>query len=216
MSRTLVLDLDGTLVDSLPDLMTALNRLLAGHGLAPMAPAEVAALVGDGGGVLVRRAFAARGAVADEEDVAGFLADYTAHVADGTIPFPGVIGTLLRLHAAGWRLAVCTNKPELAARDLLAGLELEGHFVALTGGDTFPVRKPHPEHVLRTIERAGGDPARAVMVGDHANDVLAAIGAGVPCIFAAWGYGNPAMAAGAVAIATAFDQLPELAAAILS
>lgn len=215
MSRTLVLDLDGTLVDSLPDLVTALNRLLLARGLRAVGPAEVAPWVGDGGGALVRRAFAAQNRVPDEEDLSGFIADYTAHVADATVPFPGVPATLMWLHSAGWRLAICTNKPELATRDLLAALGLAQHFVAIGGGDTFPMRKPHPDHLLRTIALAGGDPAFSVMVGDHANDAQAALGAGVPCVFAGWGYGTPDMAVGVQAVAAQFADLPAIVSAIL-
>ena len=108
----------------------------------------------------------------------------------------------------GWRLAVCTNKPEVPARALLAGLGMEGFFAAIGAGDSFPVKKPDPRHLLATIDLAGGDPARAVMVGDHANDVQAALGAGLPCLFAAWGYGPPEMALGAVGVVENFAALP--------
>jgi phosphoglycolate phosphatase len=215
MARTLVLDLDGTLVDSLPDITACLNRSLARHGLAPFEPAEVATMVGDGGGVLVRRAYGARGADAGEEAIASFIAEYTAHVADASVPYPGTTDALLRLQAAGWQLAVCTNKPELAARALLQKLGLEGAFSAVCGGDSFPVRKPHPDHLLRTIQAAAGDRRHSVMAGDHANDVAAAIGAGVPCIYAAWGYGRPEMREGAALVARSISELPDLAEQLL-
>jgi phosphoglycolate phosphatase len=216
LSRTLVLDLDGTLVDSVPDLMAALNRLMATRGLAPFAPAQVAAMVGDGAKVLVDRAFAARGQAADAPALEAFLADYGANAAVETRAFPGVPETLARLAAEGWRLAVCTNKPQAPARSLLAALGLDGMLAAVGGGDSFPVRKPDPRHLLATIEAAGGSPAAAVMVGDHANDVAAATGAGIPCIFAAWGYGPPAMAAGAVAVAGSFAEAADRAAELLA
>ena len=216
MTGTLLLDLDGTLVDSVPDLAAALNRLMDRRGLARFSDAETARMVGDGARRLVERAFAARGRDADEPAIESFLADYGAHLATGTRPYPGVESTLRAMTEAGWRLAVCTNKPEAMARALLATLGLADLFRAIGGGDSFPVRKPDPAHVLATLRAAGGTQDRAVMAGDHANDVLAATGAGLPCIFAAWGYGPPAMASGAAAIAERFADLPPIAARLLS
>lgn len=206
--RTLILDLDGTLVDSVPDLAAALNRLMLARGLAMFDHAATALMVGDGARALVDRAFAARGLAADEAAQASFLADYSANAAVETRAFRGTEAALRDLAGQGWRLAVCTNKPEIPARALLSGLGLDVYFAAIGAGDSFPMKKPDPRHLLATIALAGGDPARAVMVGDHANDVQAAIGAGLPCVFAAWGYGPAAMAAGAVAIADSFAALP--------
>ena len=207
MARTLVLDLDGTLVDTLPDLAAALNRLMTGRGLSAFASAEVAVMIGDGVAVLVERAFAARALPVDPAALADFLADYGAHVACASRAFPGVAETLATLVGRDWRLAVCTNKPESAARRLLATLGLGDYFAAIGGGDSFPVRKPDPAHLLATIAAAGGSPARALMVGDHRNDIAAAAGAAIPCVFAAWGYGAPEMAAGAAAVANRFRDL---------
>ncbi len=211
MIRTLLLDLDGTLVHSVPDLAAALNRLLAAHGRAGLSHAETAAMVGDGVARLVERAFAARGRVADSDTVAEFSADYGAHSAVETAPYPGVAEALRSLAGEGWRLAVCTNKPEQAARTLLAAVGLAPLFAAIGGGDSFATRKPDPAHLLATLEAAGGERTHAVMAGDHANDVTAARGAGLPCIFAAWGYGPMAMAEGAVAVAQDFTELAEIA-----
>jgi phosphoglycolate phosphatase len=211
MPRTLLLDLDGTLVDSVPDLAAALNRLMAARGLPAFGRAEVAAMVGDGAAALLARAFAAHAAMQDEAALDAFLTDYTANAAVATRPFPGVEQGLDTLEAAGWRLAVCTNKPEAATRALLAALGLEHRFAAIGGGDTFPVRKPDPAHLRATLAAAGGTPERAVMVGDHHNDVAAASGASVPCIFAAWGYGQASMGAGAAAVAHGFAEVMGLA-----
>ena len=208
MIRTLLLDLDGTLVHSVPDLAAALNRLMGARGLAAFSQPETAAMVGDGVAKLVERAFAARGRTPDAGAVAEFSADYLVACRrwrPGRIP--GVADGLHALADEGWQLAVCTNKPEAAARALLAALGLAELFAAIGGGDSFPVRKPDPAHLLATLKAAGGEPARAVMAGDHANDVAAARGAGVPCIFAAWGYGPLAMAEGAAAVADDFDAL---------
>ncbi len=216
MIGTLLLDLDGTLVDSVPDLAAALNRLMAARRMARFSDAETAAMVGDGARKLIERAFAARGLVADEAAMEHFMADYGAHLATATRPYPGVETTLRAMTEAGWRLAVCTNKPEAMARALLAALGLANLFRAIGGGDSFAARKPDPAHLLATLRAAGGTPDRAVMAGDHANDVLAASGAGLPCIFAGWGYGPPAMARGAAAVAGRFADLPPIAARLLS
>ena len=211
MTRTLLLDLDGTLVHSSPDLAAALNRLLAARGLAELTLAETEAMVGDGVAKLVERAFAARGRTPDAGAVAEYSADYGVHAAVNTRPYPGVAEGLRSLAGDGWRLAVCTNKPEAAARSLLTTLGLAECFAAIGGGDSFPVRKPDPAHLLATLKQAGGDPALAVMAGDHANDVAAARRAGLPCVFAAWGYGPVSMAAGATAIAHDFPELAVIA-----
>lgn len=200
MARTLLLDLDGTLVDTAPDICAALNRLMRSRGLAPFTLAQTAAMIGDGVAVLVRRAFAARAVPPDDRAVAEFGRDYDAHVAEESRPFAGVTEFLSEFAAAGWRMAVCTNKPEAAARKLLDSVGL-GHLVeAVGGGDSFPVRKPDPAHLLATLRMTGGSPAASVMVGDHANDVVAAHGAGVKAIFVTWGYGALAMGEGADAV----------------
>lgn len=212
MARWLVLDLDGTLVDSVPDLAAALNRLMHARGLAGFAGPEVAAMVGDGARALVERGFRARGQVADDGAVAAFLADYTRNAAVLSRAYPGVVDTLARLAADGWTMAVCTNKPAAPARALLDALGLAPFFAALGGGDSFTVRKPDPGHLLATLAACGGDPARAVMVGDHHNDVVAAAGAGVRSVWARWGYGVDVP--GADAQAATFADLPGVVAAL--
>lgn len=209
--RTLLLDLDGTLVDTVPDLAAALNRLMAERRLAPFSHPETAAMVGDGVAALVRKAFAQRGLEPDAEAVASFSADYAAHAAVESQLYPNVLPVLRDLSGGGWRLAVCTNKPEGAARSLLDALGLLPLMVAVGGGDSFSVRKPDPAHMTATLAAAGGTADRAIMAGDHANDIVASKGAGLPCIFAAWGYGPSAMAEGAVAIARDITEMAEIA-----
>jgi phosphoglycolate phosphatase len=209
--KTLVLDLDGTLIDSVPDLRAALNRLFVGRGLAPFGYDEVAAMVGNGAQVLLTRAFAARDTDYDPAAFDIFLADYTDNAAVDTRVYPGVPETLRRFADDGWRIAVCTNKPEAPARVVLDALGIAPFLAAVGGGDSFPVKKPDPAHLLATLSAAGGSADAAVMVGDHHNDVMAATGAGLPCIFAAWGYGPLSMADGAARIAQRFTDLPELA-----
>lgn len=215
MTRTLLLDLDGTLVHTVPDLTSALNRLMRARGLTGFAQPETARMVGDGVARLVERAFAARGQAADPDAIADFAADYGANAAVDSQVYPGVAAGLRELAQQGWRLGVCTNKPEAAARSLLTALGLAARFNAIGGGDSFPVRKPDPGHLLATLAAAGGSPERAVMAGDHANDVAAASGAGIPCIFAAWGYGTPDMAHGA-AVAGDFAEMVQIARRLLA
>lgn len=211
MQPLMVFDLDGTLVDSVPDLAAALNRLMAVRALPAFTRPEVARMVGDGARALLERAFAARGRAMDDQALPDFLVDYGANAAHETQPYPGVHATLQRFAAAGWRMAVCTNKPEAPARTVLAALGLAPFFAAVGGGDSFAVRKPDPGHLRATIQAAGSTPAAAVMAGDHHNDVLSAAGLGMPSIFAAWGYGSAETGAHASATALAFAELFDLA-----
>jgi len=213
MERIALFDLDGTLLDSAPDIHSALDRMMARLGRPGFTRPEVWAMIGDGVQVLVQRACAARSLEASPEIVAGFLTDYEAHAADETRPFPGIPEVLAALRDGGWRLAVCTNKPERAARIVLAGLGLSSLLEAVGGGDSFPVRKPHPGHPLGLLARMGGEASRAVLIGDHHNDTRAAKAAGIAPVFAAWGYGTPAMAEGAPVAASPAD-LPGLLAAM--
>ena len=215
MSLLVVLDLDGTLVDSGPDLAAALNRVLAARGIADFSLPEVTAMVGDGAAALVNRAFAARDLPQDAAALPDFLADYGANAAVVSRLYPDVVETLAAMQARGWTLAVCTNKPAAPAHVLLAALGIAQFFAAVGGGDSFPARKPDPAHLRATIAAAGGDLSHAIMVGDHHNDIAAAAGAGVPSIFAAWGYGQAADGRAADAIAVRFSDLPSMIATIL-
>jgi phosphoglycolate phosphatase len=200
--RTLLLDLDGTLVDTVPDLAAALNRLMRGRGLPAFSHNQVAAMVGDGVAALAARAFAAHDRQADAAAVAELTADYTAHVAVDSKPYRGVLPVLTELARDGWLLAVCTNKPEQAARRLLHAVGILPLVCAVGGGDSYAFRKPDPAHLLATLMRAAGRPESAVMLGDHRNDIVAARDAGLPSIFAAWGYGGTAMAEGSTGVAS--------------
>jgi len=211
----LVFDLDGTLVDSVPDIAAAVNRMLAVRGLPALSQPAVAAMVGDGLHPLIQRAFAAHGATPDAAAAHEYLSDYESNVAVETKLFDGIPEALDALEQAGWRLAVCTNKPERAARLLLDALGIADRFHAIGGSDSFAAHKPDPRHLQGTIAAAGGDPARALMVGDHTNDVMAATGSGVRAVFAGWGYGRPGMEAGAAAVAATPASLPGIAAGLL-
>jgi len=213
---TLLLDLDGTLVDTAPDLAHALNHTLAAEGLAPFSEAEVKAMVGDGVAMLLRRALAERGATFSPALIPVFLAEYEQHVADASCLYPGVAETLHELKSEGWILAVCTNKPLRAAERLLTALGIARDLAAIGAADLVKAQKPDPAHVHATLALAGGDAARAVLLGDHANDVAAGRAAGIPVIFAAWGYGKPEMAEGAAARAERFSEVPVLADRVLA
>jgi phosphoglycolate phosphatase len=215
VARTLLLDLDGTLVDTVPDLMAALNRLMHAYDLPDFTRDQVATMVGDGVPTLVARAFAARNRQPDAMAVAELTADYTANVAVESKLYPGVLAVLTGLARDGWRLAVCTNKPETAARALLQATGLLPLLCAVGGGDSFPVRKPDPAHLLATLAQAAGKRDAALMVGDHHNDILAARGAGIPSIFARWGYGSPAMAEGSTAVALNITEAAPIAGRLL-
>ena len=215
MTRTLAFDLDGTLTHSAPDIAAAVNRTLAARRLPALSEAAITLMVGDGLQPLIQRAFAAAGATPDGQAARDYLADYESNVAASTRLYPGVREALDRLRLRGWTLAVCTNKPEHAARLLLEALGVADRFAAIGGGDSFAAHKPDPLHVRETVTLAGGTPARALMVGDHTNDVLSATGCGVRAIFAGWGYGRPGMEQGAVAVARDLGELVELAERLL-
>lgn len=195
----LVLDLDGTLADTAHDLIGTLNLLLAREGLAPLAPEAARPLVGAGARALIERGFAFHGAPLTPERleplVRDFLAHYEAHIADESRLFPGALAALDRFRGAGFRLAVCTNKPEALARLLLEKLAAADRFAAICGRGSFPVHKPDPRTLLLTIEAAGGDPRRAVMVGDSKTDIDTARAAGTPSIAVDFGYTDTPVAA---------------------
>lgn len=185
-----IFDLDGTLVDSAPDLRAALNRLMLAQGQAPFALPEVAGMIGDGAHALLSKAFSARQTPFDAALLPGFLADLEANSAVLTRPYPGMVAALAALAAQGWQCAICTNKPIAATHALLDALDLAPYFALVLGGDSLAVKKPHPGHVQAVLDGLGVAAAQAVMIGDHQNDIRAARGAGVRSIFAAWGYGE--------------------------
>jgi phosphoglycolate phosphatase len=214
MPKCLVLDLDGTISDSLPDIAGALNRSLARHGAAPLPIEEVRPMVGDGVATLFQRGYAARGLVPTAEDMQTGLADYTANSTAGTLLYPGALDAMQALKAAGWALAVCTNKPSEPARILLDYLGVLPLLDAVGAGDSFPVKKPDPDHIRLTLRAAGAMQEEAVMIGDHHNDVAAGLAAGLPTIFAAWGYGPRSVGTEADAVAESFADVPALCEAL--
>lgn len=209
----IVFDLDGTLIDTAPDLVGTLNLLLAREGLATQPLAEVRAMIGQGARALIARGFAAAGAPLDEARLsalfADFIAHYLAHIADESRPFPGVLAAMDALERDGARLAVCTNKRTDLSVALLDALSLSDRFAAIVGADAAPAPKPAAAHLVATIERAGGRIDRAVMVGDSASDAGAARAAGVPLVLVNFGYTDtPARDLGADVLIDHFDHLP--------
>lgn len=218
---TLVFDLDGTLADTAPDLIGALNRLLLREGLASVGLAAARPMVGNGARALIERGFAANGAPLAlprlNDLVAALLADYEAHIAEETRFFPGAQAALDRFAGANYILAVCTNKPEPLARLLLQKLGAASQFAAICGRETFPICKPDGRALLLTIDAAGGDPARAVMVGDSRTDIDTAKNAGVPVAAVDFGYTDtPVTELAPDAVISHFDDLWEAATGLLN
>lgn len=221
--QALVFDLDGTLIDSAPDMTRVLNRTLAEFGRPALTEAQVRTMVGDGSAMLVRQAFAATGAPLGDEAVQPVLRHYLdSYYDDGEPPvlYADVAETLAALAERGVRLGLCTNKPERITRKLLGIMGLEGLFGAVAGGDTLPVKKPDGRHltwVLEQLDAQGGSAggsvggsARAAMIGDNGNDVKAARSAGVPVVAMSYGYPRmPVEELGADLILDRFADLPE-------
>jgi phosphoglycolate phosphatase len=191
MNRVLlVFDLDGTLVDSVPDLRAALNEVLRERGHPPLSLSEVKRMVGDGAPALVARAFAASGGDAADATraLARFLEIYEANAVRLTRPYPGVRETLTALRRRGYRTAICTNKPQRATIAVIEGLGFLPLFDGIAGGDRFPVRKPDSGHLLGLISELGAPVAATAMIGDNENDAAAARAAGVRLVLMRYGY----------------------------
>jgi phosphoglycolate phosphatase len=212
--RAILFDLDGTLVDSAPDLHAAANRMLAELGRPALSLRQVTGFVGDGVPKLVERCLAATGGTdgLHADAVSRFRRHYDAAPAELARLYPGVPDALTALRRAGCRSGLCTNKPEAPTRTLLAVLGLDGFFDAVVGGDTLPERKPDPAPLRRAIEALGGDVASALFIGDSEVDAATAANAGVA--FALFTRGYRKLPVGRIAAAHAFDDfamLPALA-----
>jgi phosphoglycolate phosphatase len=211
-----VFDLDGTMIDTHADLIESLNHTITSAGLEPVTYDDLTHLVGQGARVMIRRAFDLKNTPLTDAELEPlfdrFIAHYKADMPGKSHAYPGLIACFDRLKAAGMTIAVCTNKQEILALPLLEGLGLTAHFAAITGGDTFEFRKPDGRHILGTIERAGGDPARSVMIGDSVNDILAAHNANIPSVAVSFGYSDvPVAELNPTTIIDSFDELtPEM------
>lgn len=196
---TLVFDLDGTLIDTAPDLIRAANHVMAAVGRPAGDPAKLRPAASHGALAMIRAALGPEGAAWPEEHLYPlldtFLRHYEANIAVDSRPYPGLIAALDRAQAAGHTLAVCTNKREHLAKLLLGELGLSPRFAAIAGRDTFQKHKPDPSHLTETIALAGGLAQYAVMIGDSAVDVATAKAAGVPVVAVGFGYSDPHVSA---------------------
>jgi phosphoglycolate phosphatase len=217
---TIVFDLDGTLVDTAPDLIETLNAIFARHKVPAVAFEDARAMIGAGVRPLLMRGLASHGIHRPPAEIdqlfQEYLALYAAHIADRSRPFPGLEAALDALAADGCIFAVCTNKLEWLSVRLLDALGLSRRFAAICGQDTFAMRKPDPEMLRLTIAKAGGSASQAIMVGDSITDVVTAKNAAVPVVAVDFGYTEtPPDQLGADRLIGHFDALPGAVRALL-
>ena len=190
---SLVFDLDGTLVNTAPDLQAALNHVLQKYGYNPVLPEVSDKLIGNGAKAMLRAGLTHQRVQPDEGKVDLMFEDFLAYYAENidiySAPYPGCVACLDRLSQAGATLSVCTNKKQFLADQLLNSLGLADRFEAIIGADSVPHRKPDAGHILATLKAANGEKANAVMIGDSQTDEKAAHNAGLPFIFVPFGYG---------------------------
>ncbi len=213
-SPIVVFDLDGTLAETAPDIMRVLNVILVREGLAALPLERARELVGAGARALIERGFKVSGRALDAATLdrlfQDFLAIYAEDTASNSYLFDGVLGALDTLAADGYALAVCTNKPILHTRLILAHFGIAERFAAVAGRDSFPFFKPDPRHLTLTIEAANADPKRAVMIGDSRTDIATARSAGIPSICVPFGYSDaPIETLEPDFVIQHFDELPE-------
>ena len=216
----IVFDLDGTLVDTAPDLLGALNAVLTVEGHEPVVPADLRHIVGHGARAMFEHALQRTGAPVTPERLKAlteqFLAYYRVNIARGSRPFPGVPETLTLFAGRGAGLGVCTNKPQDLTELLLDALDLTRHFPAIIGGGRTPYSKPDPRHLLEVVSALKGKRERAILVGDSPVDVEAARAADIPVIAMSYGYTPvPVHELGADAVVDDFAKLPEVIARLI-
>jgi phosphoglycolate phosphatase len=220
-SPIVVFDLDGTLVDTAPDLIATLNTILTGEGIPAVPFARARSMIGGGIRPLLEQALAAQrqrvGEGAVDALFARYIRVYQDHIAHRSRPYPGLETALDSLTAQGFAFAVCTNKYEALSIRLLDALGLTSRFAAICGQDSFPIKKPDPEMLHLTIRQAGGDAALAVMVGDSETDVRLARAAGIPIIGVDFGYTQIPMAdLSPDRLISHFDALPQAVSDLLA
>ena len=210
----LIFDLDGTLIDSAPDIAHALNRLLGELGLRPLDVPAVRSLVGDGAPELMRKALAMAGRNVAPADIPPLFERYRVYYLENatrlTRPYPGVPETLAVLRDSGHRMVVCTNKIQKPTLKILEFFDLIKFFGGVMGGDVTPARKPDPRHLLAALALIDGKSSQAVLIGDGINDALAAKAAGIPLLTLDSGYGEiAAKDLGGDLLLESFSEIPE-------
>jgi len=212
----LVFDLDGTLAATAPDLLDSLNYCLEKKGIKTVSSSNLSQYIGHGGRAMIEQALRQQNIAPDSVFIdtllADFMAYYTANISGKSHYFKGVAEVLQQFSANGFLLAVCSNKAEILAKKLINALnkklEMPLSFAAISGGDSFNWKKPDPRHIFSVIKQAGGDPARAVMIGDSAPDIMAAKAAHIPAIAVAFGYSDiPVEQLGADVIIDSYAEL---------
>lgn len=192
--KLIVFDLDGTLLDTSNDLLDCVNHCLLSVDLKPVVYEDLTFLVGQGARAMITRAFELNKSKLSEPELDRlfdlFIEYYDAHMPGTSSAYPGLMDAIDRLSVAGYRHAVCTNKHEGMARKLLDLLSLTDHFEAITGGNTYPYRKPDARHLLNTIELAGGVAEKSIMIGDSKNDIYAAQNANVASVAVSFGFSD--------------------------
>jgi|TARA_Y100000815_G_scaffold180828_1_gene164724 phosphoglycolate phosphatase len=214
--KTVVFDLDGTLADTSGDLIAAANACFRDMGEGDVLDAKTDASTAlKGGRAMLRLGMERLGRADDAETIDRYypmlLEAYGREIDTHTVLYPGAMEAVEALKAAGYRVAICTNKPEGLAHTLLTKLGVRDAFGAMVGADTLAIRKPDPEHLFETARRAGGDPALCLLVGDTNTDRETARAAGVPCVLVSFGPSGDDMAAlGPEALLDHYDDLPDI------
>ncbi len=194
MKPLIIFDLDGTLADTAPDLLATLNRVITPHGLQSAQRNEFGTLIGQGARAMILQAFENNNKTISEEQLDQlfnhFIEDYSDNIANDTKLYDGVTAAMNQLENSGFGFAVCTNKTERLAKQLLEELGVMNRFSAITGGDTFTFKKPDGRHIEETISLAAGIPGRSIMIGDSLADIAAAKEAGIPSVAVRFGYSS--------------------------
>ena len=206
----ILFDLDGTLLDSAPDIRQGINLMLKDQGRDPISLEQVKSFIGDGSMELCRRALEATGGVPSDDlfpFVQTFIAHYRQVKPDPQQVFPHVREALEMLKTKGIKMGICTNKTETSTLFILEQLDLINYFAFIAGGDTFTVHKPHPGHIQGVLEALEADPLRTVFIGDGPNDVVACARANIPCIVVTHGYSQDYESLGGTVLMSGFDDL---------
>jgi phosphoglycolate phosphatase len=220
VNTSFIFDLDGTLVDTAPDLLGALNAVLLREGRPAVDISDLRHLVGHGARAMLVEAMNMTGAAAPDDRLSGlfdaFITHYRAHIADESRTFPDVEATLAQLVASGARLGVLSNKPQELCDQLLAALDLAKYFTAIHGAGRYAYTKPDARVFHHVVEELGGPDAKSIMIGDSATDVATARAAGAPVIVLTYGYTpEPAHLLGGDAVTDHFADVPMLAKKLL-